>query len=88
MSKGILKLKIKELTTEILSSYMETLSRIFNSDGELMSTEAQNILSNPDDKKIYLEALEDLKKRRSNGEEMPEKKITLSSGDEITLTTY
>jgi|GEM_PF-1882712 len=88
MGKGILKLKIKELATEILSSYMETLSRIFNSDGELMSTEAQNILANPDDKKIYLEALEDLKKRRSNGEEMPEKKITLSSGDEITLTTY
>ena len=87
MSGSLLKLKIKELTKEIFSSYVETLNRVFNSDGELMSAEAQQILSNPEDKKVYIDALEDLKERRSKGEEMPEKKIKLSTG-EITLTTY
>ncbi|WP_293916601.1 hypothetical protein [Sphingobacterium sp. UBA5789] len=53
-----------------------------------MSDEAKKILSNPEDKKEYLKALEELKRRKAGGEVTPEIDITLSTGEEITLTTY
>lgn len=55
--------------------------RYFASDMEVISPEARRILSNPDDKKKYLDAVERLK-----GQSKKET-IKLSTGETITLVS-
>jgi uncharacterized protein YqgQ len=57
------------------------LKLYFSSDIDIMSLEAKEIFSNPEDKKLYLEAV---KKLRKNSHK---EKITLSNKQEITLVS-
>jgi len=65
--------QIKNAVGNVIESY-------FSSDLDIMSHEAKRILSNPEDKKKYMDAVEKLK----NSEEK-EVTITLSNHEEITL---
>ncbi|MGY0427267.1 MAG: hypothetical protein ACWIPI_10655, partial [Polaribacter sp.] len=61
---------------EIYNSFNTVLDNYFNSNDSLISREGQQILSNPIDKKTYFDALDELKKSKSN-EKILTKKITL-----------
>lgn len=65
--------QIKNAVGNVIETY-------FSSDLDVMSHEAKRIMSNPEDKKKYLEAVEKLK-----NPEQKEITITLSNREEITL---
>ena len=65
--------QIKNAVGNVIETY-------FSSDLDLMSQEAKRILSNPEDKKKYLDAVEKLK--TSDTKEIT---IRLSNKEEITL---
>lgn len=73
---------IKELSTNMLS----VLDTFFGSDTDLMSHKVKDIMANPEDRKSYLKALENLKKMEETGEQGTET-VTLSNKETITLTT-
>lgn len=73
---------LKELSINMLS----VLDTFFGSDTDLMSNEVKDIMANPEDRKSYLKALENLKKMEETGEHGTET-ITLSNKETITLTT-
>lgn len=62
------------------------LKTFFGSGTEIMSDEVKEILANPIDKKKYLDALVKLRKLREDGKQGTVK-ISLSSGEDIELTT-
>ena len=66
---------------QIQSAVRSVLDSYFSSDMDVMSTEAKEIFSNPDDRKKYLEAV----KRLSGSSH--EEKIILSTKEEITLVS-
>lgn len=86
MSKSIY-IRVVDLFKEIRDSYVDTFNRITNPGEEPLSKELRTMLSNPSDRKKYLDALDKLKKKREKGELLPEEKIELSTGEEIILTT-
>lgn len=86
MSKSIY-IKFTDLLKELRNSYVDTFLRITNPGEEPLSNDERIMLSNPDDRKKYLEALEELKREREKGEVSPKVTIKLSNGEEITLTT-
>jgi len=65
--------QIKNAVGNVIETY-------FSSDLDVMSQEAKRILSNPEDKKKYMDAVEKLK-----NPEQKEVTITLSNHEEITL---
>lgn len=67
-------MKIHSALNSMLESY-------FSSDMDIMSTEAKEIFSNPEDKKKYLDAVQKLR------ETSHEEKIILSNKEEITLVS-
>ena len=71
---------------EITDSMRSVLDTFFGSDTDVMSDRVKEIMSNPNDRKNYLEALSKLKELEKNGEQGKEK-ITLSNNQELELTT-
>lgn len=72
----------REIKIESTSKLLfKILKWLFNSDSEVMSDEVKEIISNPDDKAKYLEAIEEL---RTNGDK-PEVTIELSNHESLTL---
>lgn len=71
---------------EITISMRNVLVTFFGSDTDVMSDRVKEIISNPKDKKNYLEALSRLKELKKRGEQGREK-IILSNKDEFELTT-
>ena len=69
-------------TNLVLKAMSEMLASIFDSDMDVMSAEARMIFSNEDDKKKYVEAVENLKKNPDQPQ-----KIVLSTDEEITLVS-
>lgn len=70
----------------VLKQIQRALNRVieiyFNSDLDVMSSEAKEILSNPEDRRKYIEAVDRLKKNHGL-----EETITLSNKREITLVS-
>lgn len=71
---------------EITISMKNVLSTFFGSDTDVMSDRVKEILSNPEDKKRYLEALSKLKEFEEKGEQ-GKQTITLSNNQKLELTT-
>jgi len=71
---------------EISISMKSVLDTFFGSDTDVMSDRVREIMSNPDDKKNYLEALSKLKKLEEDGKQGKET-ITLSNNQKLELTT-
>lgn len=59
----------------------------FIADMDVISVETKKILTNPKDKKLYLDTVRELKEQLENGEKSAEKTITLSDNTKITLST-
>lgn len=66
---------------QIQSAVKSVLDSYFSSDMDVMSSEAREIFSNPEDKEKYLEAIKKL--RGASHQET----ITLSNKEEITLVS-
>ncbi|ACT95423.1 hypothetical protein [Dyadobacter fermentans] len=58
---------------EIWNSVLAVLESIFSSDTDVVSSEAKEIMANPKDREIYVDAVEKLKPGKSDT-------ITLSTG--------
>lgn len=71
---------------EITNSMRTVLDTFFGSDTDVMSDKVKEIMSNPSDRKNYLEALSRLKDLERDGKQGKEK-ITLSNNQELELTT-
>jgi len=71
---------------EITNSMKNVLDTFFGSDTDVMSDKVKEIMSNPSDKKNYLEALSRLKQLERDGKQGKEK-IILSNNQELELTT-
>ena len=69
----------------VLKSILKEVIKVFNSyfvtNTDVMSPDVKEIMSNPEDRKKYLEAINALKSK-----EMEEVKIKLSTKKEMTLT--
>ncbi len=86
--------KFKEEAGNILKNIGQGIENVFEFYGEicneiwdpepLISREAQKILANPEDKKILMDALHELRDK----EDGTEKTITLSSGKTETISIY
>lgn len=74
------------LIKEITISMRNVLDTFFGSDTDVMSDRVKEIMSNPNDRKNYLDALSRLKELEKKGEQGKEK-ITLSNNQELELTT-
>ncbi|GAB2784402.1 hypothetical protein GCM10027275_30740 [Rhabdobacter roseus] len=72
---------IKDTILQILGAAKGVFETTFSTDMDIMSPEAKQIMSNPEDKKKYIEAIESL--RDTSGQE---KTIELSTG-KITLVS-
>jgi len=72
---------------EINISIQNVLETFFGSDTEVMSNKVKDILAHPEDRKKYLEAIEQLKIKEGNGEVGATETIKLNNNEEITLTT-
>lgn len=64
------------------------ISFMFDSDDDLLNTNAKDIITSPEDRIQYLEAVDRLRKKRIGGQNNPEEKITLSSNETITIVSY
>lgn len=53
---------------------------------DVISVETKKILTNPKDKKLYLDTVRELKDQMEKGEKSAKKTITLSDNSEITLS--
>lgn len=73
---------IKEITLSMRS----VLDTFFGSDTDVMSDHVKEIMSNPNDRKSYLDALKRLKELEENGQQGKET-ITLSNNQKLVLTT-
>lgn len=71
---------------ELSISMKNVIETFFGSDTDVMSNRVKDIMSNPQDKKNYLEALERLRKLEDEGKHGTEK-IILSNKEELELTT-
>lgn len=81
-----LKLPMTKVIKEIYNSFNVVFDNFFNSDDSLISKEGQQILSNSIDKKAYFDALDELKKNKTDdSKDILTKEITLSNGDSITV---
>ncbi|OYD44325.1 hypothetical protein CHU00_17605 [Sphingobacterium cellulitidis] len=58
----------------------------FIADMDVISVETKKILTNPKDKKLYLDTVRELKDQMEKGEKSAKKTITLSDNSEITLS--
>ena len=78
---------MKPIKTTVSSIYLtmieakKVLNDFFNSDTEVMSQDIRKIMSNPDDKQKYLEALKELKIGNKKSTE-----VTFSNKEKMTLT--
>lgn len=78
---------MKPIKTTVSSIYLtmieakKVLNDFFNSDTEVMSQDIRKIMSNPDDKQKYLEALKELKIGNKKSTE-----VTFSTKEKMTLT--
>lgn len=71
---------------ELSLSIKNVLETFFGSDTDVMSNRVKDIMSNPDDKKSYLEALEKLRKFEEEGRQETVI-VTLSNEEKLELTT-
>ena len=62
------------------------LDVFFASDTDVMSRKVKQIMANPEDREKYLKALQAIKELEEKGEQ-GKKTITLSTTEELTLTT-
>lgn len=62
------------------------LGTFFASDTDVMSRKVKQIMANPEDKEKYMKALKAIKELEERGEQ-GKKTITLSTAEELTLTT-
>lgn len=73
---------IMEVIKSITQAWRNIFISFFDSDMDVMSSEARRIFSNVDDKKNLSNALDELKKNPDKPQ-----KITLSNKEEITLVS-
>ncbi|MBP3944402.1 hypothetical protein J5U18_12710 [Sphingobacteriaceae bacterium WQ 2009] len=77
------------ILTHIISSVSTVFKNFFESDMDVMSSDAKEIFRNPSDKEQFLKTIKELRKLEieSKGEKFERsKKITLSNNKQITLT--
>ncbi len=69
-----------EVIKQITNAVGNVIGSFFHSDLDVMSTEARKILSNPEDKEKYIQAIKTLQTEK-------EATITLSNKETITLVS-
>ena len=81
----------KKIKMSLINLIKENIFYVFRSffiaDMDVISIETKKILTNPKDKKLYLDTVRELKEQLEKGEKSAEKTITLSDNTTITLST-
>lgn len=68
---------------QIINAVGNVIGSFFSNDMDVMSPEARRILSNPEDREKYMEAVQFLKEHP----EKKQKEITLSNNEKLTLVS-